>query len=248
VPPIVDAETWALAQECLTENKARAARNTQHEYLLRGLVFCPCGRRWCGRYKKHVDRAYYRCPSTDAEYWRNACSTRFSIRQDLLEPSVWQRVVDFLLEPEILLVEIERERSERASESEQRGQRLQASFTAIAGIDRKLAALLDQALEGFPADIIAAKRRQLTEQRDELESERRRLQAEQIEGTITPETEAMLHELAEVVRESVPCMTFAEKRRLLEILRVRVDVLEPGRVRISGIISGSVVNLSSKRS
>ena len=42
-------ELWRMAQEQLASNRARAARNTQHEYLLRGLLICGhCGRRLVG--------------------------------------------------------------------------------------------------------------------------------------------------------------------------------------------------------
>jgi site-specific DNA recombinase len=41
-----------MAQEQLASNRARAARNTQHEYLLRGLLICGhCGRRLVGTWK-----------------------------------------------------------------------------------------------------------------------------------------------------------------------------------------------------
>jgi len=63
VPALVDETTWQRAQVQLGRNKANA-RMTDREYLLRGLIFCPsCGRRWYARYKRDIDRCYYRCPS-----------------------------------------------------------------------------------------------------------------------------------------------------------------------------------------
>ncbi len=247
VPAIIDPERWAQAQERLVENQRRASRNTKRAYLLRGMIFCSCGRRWCGRWKgKPRKYGYYRCPSTEREPWRQACDVRFSIPQYELEDAVWHAVTDFLLDPEALIVEIRRQREEQLALVAQHEQRERAVSVAIADIDRKLAQLLDQVLDGFPAAIISAKRRELTAQRDELVTEQRRLDALRSEQVITPEVERELAQLADVVRQALPEMTFDEKRQLLDILKVRVDVIDRDHVRVSGLIRDAVVNTSSE--
>jgi site-specific DNA recombinase len=68
VPAIIDPETWELAQRQLELNRQRAGRNnTQHAYLLRGLLVCGrCGRRMTGVWNQHGGR--YVC---SARYPRN---------------------------------------------------------------------------------------------------------------------------------------------------------------------------------
>ena len=48
VPAIVDRETWDLAQKRRGYNSRLAKRKMKRDYLLRGLLFCGCGRRMVG--------------------------------------------------------------------------------------------------------------------------------------------------------------------------------------------------------
>jgi hypothetical protein len=57
----------------------------------------------------------------------------------------------------------------------------------------------------------------------------------------------MLQELSTTIRTALPTMTFEERRKLLEILRVRVDVIDKEHLRVSGIVTGAVPNISSTR-
>lgn len=241
---IVDAELWEQAQECLRINREMAARNTRRQYLLRGLVFCECGRRCVGRYKKEPNFAYYRCPVTDREYWRSDCPVRYHLRQDWLEATVWNYVLSRLQDPDLLMAEVQRQREAQREQAERRAERLRAVEAALADVDRKLGALLEQALEGFPKAVIEEKKHRLLEQRRDLEAEQQRLLLEREEHDITPSLGEGLRELAEAVRQAAPVMTFAEKRRILELLRVRVDVVDREHVRVSGIIGEQVVALA----
>jgi site-specific DNA recombinase len=137
VPAILDPETWAETQRCLAENKATARRNARRDYLLRGMIFCPCGRRWVGRYKANVSRAYYRCPTTKAEAWQSTCPAQFSIRADALEAAVWGQVADYLLHPDSLFAEVSRRRDEQTAEAQRRARRFEAVEAAITDVDRK---------------------------------------------------------------------------------------------------------------
>ncbi len=71
VPAIVSRETWDPAQKRRAYNSKIAKRRTKHEYLLRGLIYCGCGRVMVGGGKGKFyacTRRYYqigneeRCP------------------------------------------------------------------------------------------------------------------------------------------------------------------------------------------
>lgn len=141
VPAIIDPDTWQRVQETLTANRTNSRRNTKHEYLLRSMVFCSCGRRWVGRYHNKSGHMYYRCPSNDREYWRHGCPTDFSIRIDKLEPALWHYVTDFLSNLDTMLVEIARQRELQANEAAKREQRLEAVQASLARVDAKLGEL-----------------------------------------------------------------------------------------------------------
>lgn len=247
VPAIVDTKTWEWAQTRLAENRQRAKRNRKRDYLLQGMVFCPCGRRWIGRYKNHLKRGYYRCPSNEAERWRRGCNNRFSIRQEVLETAVWERICALLLDPENLRSEIERRRAESEAEAVRKKERLVAIDAAIAEVDRKMSVLLNQVLmDGFVQSLIDGRKQALAEERAGLESERARIQEELQATTITSEQEMEIIELACTVGRILDGLEFKDKRRVLELLELRVNVITRTQIELSGVIGeGLVVNLSS---
>lgn len=246
VPAIVDEDLWRQAQICLAQNRQRAMRNTKKQYLLRSLVFCPCGRRWTAVYKTHLERAYYRCPTNEAEHWRKRCAYNFSIRQEVLEKAVWDSVKDQLLDRNTLKEEIQRQRDEAAIENERKVKRHKAIEAAIAEVDRKLGMLLDELLTGgFAKAVINQRKNELMTQRDDLEKEAQRVQDELKSAIITVDEENELLEFAEQLQIRLHNPSFEQKRRVLELLDLRVDVICRDKVKLSGVIGdGLIVNLS----
>lgn len=248
VPAIIDAETWELAQKCLVRNKQGAKRNAKRKYLLRSLIFCTCGRRWGGRYKNTHKLAYYRCYSTETQPWFGRCTSRFSYPQIEIENAVWQTVYGFFLEPETLFQEIERRREESEMETEQDRKRLDAVRAALQENERKMEILLDQVLtDGFAQSIIDNRKRELNAERDTLLTKQSQILKKLETVTITPERQQTIIELARQVREGLDNATFETKRHLLEILNVRIDVIDREHFKISGLMSeeGLIVTLSS---
>jgi len=247
VPAIVDEDTWKTAQKCLTRNKRNSKRNTKREYLLRGLIFCTCGRRWGGRFKTNVQRAYYRCYANECQPWFTHCASRFSYRQEDMDSTVWNTVYDFFLEPESLFAEIENRRKESEGEAERKRKRLDAIQAALEDNERKMSILLDQVLtSGFAQSIIDNRKHELNLEHERLLAEQRRMLDELDAVTIAPECEQAILELASQVREGLENANFETKRRLMEILEVRVDVIDKEHFKLSGVISaeGLIVSLS----
>ena len=249
VPAIVDEETWDRAQECIANKKLFAKRNAKRHYLLRGLVFCPCGRRRVGMYKTHLKRAYYRCPANESRAWLGRCSYRWSVRQEVLENAVWNTVASFFLNPENLRDEIARRRAEASGQMERKSQRLDEVEIAIAEVNRKMAVLLEQVLSGgFAQSVIDQKKSGLAVERANLVDEAERIKAELVVSAITPEQELKVEEFAMRVGEALGEQTHEEKRRILELIDARVDLLSPTEVKLSGMISdGLIVELSPAR-
>ncbi len=242
VPAIVDTAIWEQAQPQLRANKANATRNTKREYLLRSFIFCTCGRRWTGRFKTNVQRAYYRCGACEAETWRSNCDAKFSYKVEELDAAIWDKVTEYLLQPDTMIAEIRRQREMSTIESSKRERRLTAAKNEVAKVEKNLSALLDNALTGdFPKSVLESKRVELVERHREFTDEVTRLESEQQNIDITPDTEAMLLALSQDIKDALPTMTFAEKRRVLEVLRSRIDVIDKDSVRLSGIITGGAV-------
>jgi site-specific DNA recombinase len=247
VTPLVDEATWQRAQERLCESKryALAKHNARRDYLLRGRVFCPCGRRWTGRYKNYLDRAYYRCPKTEGEPWRSEadCPARFGIEQVRLESAVLGAVRGFLLDPDVRRAGLGAERERATAERQRLTDDLAAIDAGLAKVERQLGKLLDEALtEDFPRDIVAARKRDLVAERARLAGEReQRLAA--LEAPVV-DVEAAIADLAPTVEAAFAAATPDDIRQLLDLLRVEVRVIDREHVRLTGVI-GTVVTLSS---
>ena len=114
VPPLVSAETFALAQEQLEQNKRHAPRRTMEPTLLQGMLVCQqCGYALYRTSTRTTKRKlnYYRCLGADG-YRRlqgPVCTNR-PIRQDQLDAFVWTEILRLLEEPGLIQAEIDRRR------------------------------------------------------------------------------------------------------------------------------------------
>jgi len=164
----------------------------------------------------------------------------------VLEQAVWDTVKDQLLDPDTLREEIQRQRDESAVENERKIKRLDAIQSAIAEADRKLGMLLDAYLNGgFAKTVNDQRKNELRTQRDDLEKEAQRVRDELKSAIITEDEESELLEFAEELRVRLENPTFEQKRRVLELLDLRIDVICRDKVKLSGIIGdGLIVNLS----
>ncbi len=101
VPPLVSEETWLKAQERLKTNfKFSLRNNKKHFFLLSRLLVCGvCGRTLTAR--KRRGHIYYSCireKRSRSEFPRHTCS----VNAEVIEPLVWQAVVDLLKNPTLL--------------------------------------------------------------------------------------------------------------------------------------------------
>lgn len=111
VPAIVDAETWARAQETVHRNMLDAVRNRQHRYLLRGLLRCTIceltyhGSTYTRGGKKDV---YYTCGGKIAirGRFKGRCPSKAVVGIPL-EQQLWEDIQDFLRHPGKVLTQLE---------------------------------------------------------------------------------------------------------------------------------------------
>lgn len=137
--------------------------------------------------------------------------------------------------------EIERQREAQAADLAKYEQRRRGAEVALAEVDRKLARLLDD----LPTHILNERKCMFLEERRDAEAMVNRFLHEESAVTITPGLETTLQDLSTTIRTALPTMTFEERRKLLEILRVRVDVIDVEHLRVSGIVTDAVLNIST---
>ena len=99
VPALVSDELWQAAQEQLAMQTRFAPRNSQHTYVLRGLLVCSvCGRTLQGRTQRSV--SYYTCVYGGKRRPPDLPLHTRSLRSDRVEPLIWQALADLLREPQ----------------------------------------------------------------------------------------------------------------------------------------------------
>jgi site-specific DNA recombinase len=246
VEPLVDAGTWERAQEQLARNKQQARRNAKRKYLLSSLVFCSCGRRWVGRYKNHLDRAYYRCPTTEGEPWRATCTARFGMEQRKLERAVLDAVKAFLLDPEVRRASLGAERERVVADRERHAADLAAIDANLVRVERQIGKLLDAMLVGdFPREMVDQRRRDLVAEQHRLAREREQRLTALDEPVI--DVEAAIADLSPTVESAFAHAEPAELRRLLDLLRVEVHVINRETIRLTGVLGNVVTHLSGSR-
>lgn len=102
VTPLIDAALWRRVQARLAENRTKGnrpggPRSTQ--YLLRGLIYCSCGRRMSG--EKRRNYLSYRCHGRDSLLFNGGpCKCAVNSRQ--LDAAVWRAILDTFTDSERL--------------------------------------------------------------------------------------------------------------------------------------------------
>src|SRR6202167_5071029 len=148
VPALVSEDSFARAQELLEQNKIRSRRRTIEPSIVQGLVSCQkCGYAFARTSTRTSARKihYYKCIGSDG--WRKlggpVCNNGRFVRQDLLDPIVWDEVVRLLEDPTLIQKELDRrlEAARSSNPTKKREQSLQRELAQVGkGIERLLSA------------------------------------------------------------------------------------------------------------
>jgi site-specific DNA recombinase len=242
VPPIIDRETWELAQERREKNKDVAKRNTKHDYLLRRCVTCgDCGLKMYGRSRSYNTKKgkrcslYYACPATNKGAYARECNMSKSFRADWVDATVWAWVCDLFTDPELFMRGVRRAQERR----EEANKPLRDHLTIVDGLlaenRPKYGRLLDLYLSGdFDKDLLTERKARLERTIADLEQERARLVERLEAATLTDE---QVETLAAIIREvgeglDLACADFDKRRWIVERLNLTatLDFDEDGQM------------------
>jgi site-specific DNA recombinase len=227
VPAIISQETFDAAQARMERNQQMAQRhNTQHEYLLRGLVSCArCHYAFTAR-TVHPGYDYYACSGRQrAERLSDGqpCTAPY-VPASALDQIIWEDVCRILTQPALITQELA-----RAQAGQWLPEALQARRTTL---QRNLAQLERQQqrlLEVFLAEIIERneferKRRELAQMQQGLTQQLHELGLQAQQQLEVAQLATHIESYCQRLQPTLAQLTFAQRRQLVELLIDRVIV------------------------
>lgn len=109
VEPIITLETWEKTKALRAKYKTWPSHNVRWDYLIQGILYCDCGRRWSGRttgwrskgVRRKTPTGTYYCTQVHEELRSPDCPR--TVGKQKADDYVWEQVEAVLDEPELLL-------------------------------------------------------------------------------------------------------------------------------------------------
>jgi site-specific DNA recombinase len=225
VPAIIDEGIFRRAEEQLKKNTWWSSRNnTQHQYLLRGLIRCGgCGYKMSGLFKEKY--AYYKCRKGRdlvETHRETKCKSR-AVRQGLLDEVVWHKITELLENPELIIEQYKRQKDIALSCGIQKQCQKLEQQTQL--YDKQIQRLID----AYQMEIITLK--ELETRKGSIEQKILQLQ-EQIRDIKASEKKEIdyrkifdnIEAFCSAVKQGIENASFEDKRKIIELLIEEVVV------------------------
>src|SRR5450759_1073122 len=226
VPAIVSQEDFERVQSKLAHNQQFASRNnTQHPYLLRGLLSCGLCHLGCTGRTNKIYR-YYFCRGKNGAVQScrdEQCSSRM-IPARQLDELVWQDVCEVLTHPEVIEAALLRAQGGAWLPQELQARR-ENLRKAQHSVNQQVARLTDAYLAGIiTLDELKRRRQDLALRQEALVSQVRQLEASAVQQLELAQVMSSIQEFCQRVQDGLEQATFEQKRQLVELLIDRVIV------------------------
>ncbi len=160
VPAVVSRERYEQALVRLAEQKKRHARGQRYDYPLKGKIRCgACGHAYSGAFDQTVQHGTvcrYSCTGTGRANERGTSCDNPSVRADTLEPLIWNDIVRFLSQPNLVLSDFDTHHDEHADAVTRRQEQeraLQQRHSALAKEVESWLDLFPKAIRGETAGL-----------------------------------------------------------------------------------------------
>lgn len=222
VPPIVSAEAFELAARRLEDNKRFAARRTIEPTLLQGMLVCQS----CGY-------SYYRTSTkTSAQRFEHGrvCQSK-PIRQDHLDPVIWEHVAALLASPELIRQELDRRLDDLRAGDPTRRQKARLEFER-----HKTAAAITRLVEAYQEGLVSldelrARTPELRRREAALRSDLNTLDAQLVDRDTWLKLAETLESFLARLRESIDAASIPDRQRVMRAV-VKEVLVGPERVVI----------------
>ncbi len=225
VPAIVSKEVWDAAQQRLARGRALSPRNSQAgRYLLRCRMRCECGYAWVGDFRYGTNMPFYVCSGRKKSLQRvHTCSLPY-INGPQLDGRVWEWIESEVLDEDALKIGL----SQYQAQISERQAEVRRQIAQLEEQRRQHMAQLDKLVDLFLSDGIDrvrydGRRAEITAVCDHLTQE---IEARETQtANITDEEIAALQGFARAIREELRDLTMEERRRVVDMLDVRVTIM-----------------------
>ena len=228
IPAIISPETFAAAQARMEQNQQMAKRNnTQHDYLLRGLLSCArCQYAYSAR-TVQPGYAYYACTGRQRAERRPegpVCTAPY-VPASALDQIVWADITHVLSQPALITHELTRAQAGAWLPEAQKAHRT-ALQRSLAQLDRQQQRLL----EVFLAEVIERqeferKRRELNHLQSGLTQQLRELDQQAHQQLEVTQLATGIETFCQRIQPTLEHLSFVQRRQLVELLidRILVD-------------------------
>ncbi len=236
VPALIDVGTFEAAQESLKQSASKASRHLKRRYLLRGIVFCSCGRRMYGR-PEHGTR-YYRCSGRSTQECQGPI-----VRANVLETLTGTEVLNVLSHPKAVMALVAQQR-DRFGKRDEGMVRLDAISDQIARIHESRSRLIDFGTDGAISKAeFKEKMAALNDRKSRLEQERSSLMAQM--GHVQADEVDALRLATLLVKygpdpRKMPKASSQEWAEIVRTVMTRVTVQPDGSLQFTGLVPTEV--------
>ncbi len=225
---IIENDLWEATQQQCKRNKVFSKRNRKREYLLSGMIFCPCGIRMYSQAQQQGKYLYYKCGSNTYKKHLERCPTKM-VRADIAGKLIWEWLRDLLLDSKSLKEGLMKYTESKEYELEPKRERLATIIELIQANERKMDKLTDELTEfdGTVRDAIRHKLKDISEILDRLNDQHHQLLVEIQTREITNPDVDSIELYANKIRQRLTCNpTYDQKRALLMTLNLKVNLRE----------------------
>jgi site-specific DNA recombinase len=247
---IIEQDMFEIAQSNLKRNKELSQRNRKLDYLLTGYFRCVCGATMGGGHgnfrQDGTARRYYRCASKQYAF-RIDCSQKGIVGAPEVENLVWVHIAELLTHPEKLdegIEEMRQNHEEIVAPKKARLTVVQESIKNVEARMQRLVTELGTIEEEVIKEMIKKELTQLSKERNAWLSEVTELQQEISKQIITAEQRDEILQIAADIGKRIENATYEQKRRLFELMGLRVEwlpITEGKRFKITCKIGPEII-------
>jgi len=215
VPAIINRSLFDKVHDQLARNKRFSARNnSKHNYLLTGIIECPCNYARTGECVVKSGSLYYRCSDRVNNISGLRKCYEKAVNATVLDSLVWSNVYELLTQPELIAQQAERwQRSDSPISNELAA--LKQQLSELDNVENRYAKMYG---EGVMAESVY-RSNFLTVQDNRLQLQRK---ISNIEKEFAERPVLSLEELVDGVVKLVQSLDFANKQQIVRKLVTKV--------------------------